>query len=47
MREIKFRAWVAQGYEEDGNTPKDFHMVQWFPQFFSDTSEVTRIYGQR
>lgn len=41
MREIKFRAWVAQGYEADGNTPKDFHMVEWNNNFFADYSEVT------
>ena len=41
MREIKFRAWVVDEYEEDGNTPKTFKMVNWFEQFFSDMSSVT------
>ena len=42
MREIKFKAWVVDEYEEDGDTPKTFKMVNWFPEFFSDMSPVTR-----
>jgi uncharacterized phage protein (TIGR01671 family) len=41
MREIKFRAWVVDEYQEDGNTPKSFKMLNWFPDFFSDMSPVT------
>jgi uncharacterized phage protein (TIGR01671 family) len=41
MREIKFRAWVVEEFEEDGNTPKTFKMHEWNPYFFSDSSAVT------
>ena len=41
MREIKFRAWVVDEYEEDGNTPKTFVMEHWDRLFFSDMSRVT------
>ena len=34
MREIKFRAWV------------DGEMIQWHPEFFSDTSVVTAYSGE-
>jgi hypothetical protein len=31
MREIRFRAWIKN----------DRRMIEWFPQFFADTSPVT------
>jgi len=40
-RKIKFRAWVVDDYEDDGNTPKTFKMVEWNENFFSDMSPVT------
>ena len=41
MRVVKFRALVAYEFEDDGNTPKTFEMIKWFPDFFSDMSPVT------
>jgi uncharacterized phage protein (TIGR01671 family) len=46
MREIKFRAWVVDEFEEDGNTPKTFKMVNWDRYFFSDMSSVTMYGGE-
>ncbi|MCP4990864.1 MAG: hypothetical protein GY928_33930 [Colwellia sp.] len=40
-REIKFRAWVADEYQADGNAPKTYRMVNWSSDFFSDSSPVT------
>ena len=40
MREIKFRAWVATDWGENGR-PCKYKMVEWSNDFFSDTSIVT------
>ena len=42
LRAIKFRAWCVDEWDDDGKTPKTFKMVEWFPQFFSEVSPVTR-----
>ena len=40
MREIKFRAWVATDWGENGR-PCKYKMVEWSNDFFSDSSIVT------
>jgi uncharacterized phage protein (TIGR01671 family) len=41
MREFKFRAWVVADYDDNDN-PINHMMIQWHPEFFSDTSIVTK-----
>lgn len=45
-REFKFRAWVVEDFEKDGNTPKTFKMHHWDKYFFTDASPVTGYSGE-
>lgn len=46
MKEHKFRAWVVDEYNDDGNTPKTMKLIEWNSHFFSDTSPVTNYSGE-